>query len=483
MATKENNNNTNTNTNTQQKLLNEPSKTIFLQNVNYTATENDLKAFFSKFGVVVYAKICKSNGVSKGTAFVMFSKREDCESVVNTYNKCVANKESELNPFEFEGKFLKIFQAYDKNDSSQIPVKKEDRRNREFMLFGLYNNYNGELNDSDKEKREFIMKSKKDNFKNNPNLFTSKTRLTIRNFAKNVEENELRKKILEASNKWISEIKDLEKKKHYERTKKIKQVKIIRDPKNNNKSKGTAFAEMFDEELAKGTILKLSNIPLREDDDRGLIVDFALEDARKIHKRELINQSKKAKQEQRKHDLLVEKLKDKKNKDDTNFLKLNEDKENKNKNNKKQNNNITPLTEISDENLLMKMLYECNSRGKKQRIQKRLMAVKNIDREELLKLVASQRNKYQPVKAKSKKESLKKGDKNKEDEYHEEVIENERTNINKKSKQQKRKDKKEEKMLAKKRKRDEIEKQREEEEMEGGMNQYFQMIEKKLKDE
>lgn len=236
---------TNTNNNTiitpvkenTDKLLNEPAKTIFLQNVNYTATEADLKAFFSKFGSVVYAKICKSNGVSKGTAFVMFEKKEDCESIVRTFKKSEENKEFELNPFEFEGKFLKIFQAYDKNDASQKPDKKEDRRNREFLLYGLYTNYNGELSDSDKEKREFIIKSKKENFKNNPNLYTSKTRLTIRNFAKNVEESELRKKILDACNEWINDIKDIEKRKYYERTKKIKQVKLIRDPNNNNKSK------------------------------------------------------------------------------------------------------------------------------------------------------------------------------------------------------------------------------------------------------
>ena len=83
-----------------------------------------------------------------------------------------------LNPleFEFEGKPLKIFQAYDKSDASSIPTKKEDRRNRENMLFGLYNMsaFKTEVNDLDKEKREFLIQTKKENFKMNPNLFTAK---------------------------------------------------------------------------------------------------------------------------------------------------------------------------------------------------------------------------------------------------------------------------------------------------------------------
>jgi hypothetical protein len=89
----------------------------------------------------------------------------------------------------------------------------------------------------DKEKVEFLIKSKKDNFKKNPNLFVSKTRLTIRNFPKNVEDAELKKKLLSGAEEWIDKLEDKEKKSFYNRSKKIKQVRIIRDPNNNNKSK------------------------------------------------------------------------------------------------------------------------------------------------------------------------------------------------------------------------------------------------------
>lgn len=207
------------------------SRTLFLQNINYSSTENDLFNFFKRFGAIVYAKVCKVNDVSKGTGFVMFSRPEDCDTVLETYDKCLKSN-SELNPFEFDGKYIKVFRAYDKSDSSQIPKKKEDRRNRESLLFGLYNHFNGDLNDMDKEKREYLMKMKKDNFTNNPNLFTSNTRLTLRNFSKKLNEDGLRDIITKATNKY-SKDKSIDLKK----TKLIKQVKIIRDPDNNNKSK------------------------------------------------------------------------------------------------------------------------------------------------------------------------------------------------------------------------------------------------------
>ena len=84
----------------------------------------------------------------------MFSKPEDCSSVLDIYNKSQSNQ-SELNPFESEGKYLKTFPVYDKSNTEDMPKKKEDRRNREYMLFGLYNHFNGDLNEMDKEKREY----------------------------------------------------------------------------------------------------------------------------------------------------------------------------------------------------------------------------------------------------------------------------------------------------------------------------------------
>lgn len=439
------------------KPLNDPAKTIFVQNVNYTSTEDNLYSFFKRFGPVVYAKICKSNGVSKGTAFVMFSRKEDCDTVVETASKAT----SELNPFEFEGKNLKIFRAYDKSDQSQIPTKKEDKRNREYLLYGLYKHFNGELSDTDKEKREFLMNSKKDNFKNNPNLFTSKTRLTLRNFSKKLTDEELKELMINAAKSWVESL-PADKKKDYSKTKFIKQVKILKDPQQNNKSKGTAFAEVINEELAKALIEKLSNVTTPKGEDKGLIIDFALEDSRKVFKRTMrqnkVKHDNNVKKKERKQELNLQKQKESENQ----HLSLNEKKE------------ATTIDKIEDKSKLCEMYFKNPSRGKKQRIRNRLSALLAKSQDEVIKYLQSEKGKYVAFQT----ETFSTLDNS---EYKTKEIDTKNSNLNKKAKKERKEEKKKDKLLNKKRKKESRIQEDDEDEMEGGMNSYFQEIEKKLK--
>ena len=166
----------------------------------------------------------------------MFKNKETCDTLMQTYDKLTSEK-SELNPFEVDNKYLKILRAYDRSDSSAIPEKKEDRRNREFLLFGLYNHFNGDLNDIDKEKRENFMASKKESFKKNPNLFTSKDRICVRNFNKEVTQEVLSNLIKEYADKWINSFPDVKIKRKLKNTKLVKQIKLVIDTENDNKNK------------------------------------------------------------------------------------------------------------------------------------------------------------------------------------------------------------------------------------------------------
>ena len=508
---------------TKQELINDPGRTLFLQNVEYSLKEYEVREFFQKFAPVVYAKICKSNGVSKGTAFVMFEKQEDASEVLNLYKLSIKNTlnkdrdskvptlDLEINDiseeaFYLKGKHLKIFQAYDKNDSASIPQKKEDKRNRENLLFGLHNHFNGDLNDTDKEKREFLIKSKKDNFKNNPNLFTSKTRLTVRNFSKKVDENKLREVVMDAANSFVKNITDKEKLNYYNKTKKLKQVKIIRDPKQNNKSKGTAFIEVCDEELAKAIIQSLSNTNLDETDKennfKGLIIDFALEDIRKVNKSLAILARKKEGIERKKQEM-KELQKEKKKEEKANNLILNlkegkEDKEgnskfkklsNSNSNekgskNRNKNENENTIEMINDKATLLDLLKNTNSRGKKTRIKNRLISKFKATNEEIEEVI-NQRNTQEKQKQEAKNE-IKNNSQNQEKKnksnYVEEEVKSNQVNINKKTKKQKREEKKIKKKEAKQQKENERRQREEDEEMDGGMNQYFKLIEDKLKE-
>lgn len=214
---------------------NDLTRTIFIQNINYSTTEIGLKDFFNKFGKVVYAKICKSNGVSKGTGFVMFKEMETLEKIISLFED---SAESPLFPFELDGKKLNIYRSYDKNDPSQIPNKRPDRRNREYLLFGLYNmnEFSTEVSQQDKEKREYLMKEKKESFKNNPNLFTSSTRICIRNFSKKITEEELKDLVNSHLDQWV-ESQSEEIKENYAKQKKMKQFKLLRNNDEEKKSK------------------------------------------------------------------------------------------------------------------------------------------------------------------------------------------------------------------------------------------------------
>jgi hypothetical protein len=380
------------------KPLFDQSRTIFLQNINFSASENDLFNFFKRFGAIIYAKICKVNNTSKGTGFIMFSKIEDCNSVLEMYEKSIISQ-GEINPFEFQGKFLKIYKAYDKNDSSQKPLKKEDRRNRENLLFGLYNHFNGDLNEMDKEKREYLMSVKKENFTKNPNYYTSKTRLTIRNFSKNINEEQIREIVLNITKKYAKE-KEIDERK----VKFIKQVKIIRDSMTN-KSKGTCFVEAYSEDLAKYLILNLSNIKISNNNEKGIIIDYALEDNRKLYKMEM-----KKKKIQHENNIKKKEMRKKK-------LEQNE---------KGEERKEIIINEISDVNLLSELYVNSISRGKKQKLKKRLLTILNNNELEFEKAINNKRKEVF-----INKENY--NEKNGSNEYRDEVIQSKNTELNKKA--------------------------------------------------
>lgn len=243
--------------------------------------------------------------------------------------------------------------------------------------------------------------------------------------------------------------------------------------------------------MAKGLIHTLNNKPLREGDEKTLIVDFALEDARKLHKQQILKDLKKRNMEEKNGQNILKKELgkkfDKKNKflnENNNDLNLDEKsnkKDNKRKDSNKPKENVTPVNEISDEKALIKMFYSCVSRGKKQRVKKRLMEVKKVDVKEVEAILNESKLKYKPKTVMS----TNKNKKDDQEQYRVEVVDNERTNINKQSKKLRRNErsqlKKDDKMLSKKRKKDQLNEKEDEEEINGGMNQYFRAIEEKLK--
>ena len=84
-----------------------------------------------------------------------------------------------------------------------------------------------------------------------------------------------------------------EEKKEFKKSKKlIKQVKMIRDDSRveddgSKRPSGLAFIELETAPLALFISRRLNNLILRKGSKRGIIVDFAVQDARKLRKREM----------------------------------------------------------------------------------------------------------------------------------------------------------------------------------------------------
>ncbi|MDH4127419.1 MAG: RNA-binding protein [Spirochaetota bacterium] len=80
---------------------------IYVGNLSYEVTENDLQKSFEAFGKVVTVKIIKDpyTDSSKGFGFVEMSTKEEADAAV-----------AELNGKELKGRTLKVNEAHARNE-------------------------------------------------------------------------------------------------------------------------------------------------------------------------------------------------------------------------------------------------------------------------------------------------------------------------------------------------------------------------------
>ena len=81
---------------------------IYVGNLSYEVTEEDLKEAFEAFGAVETAKVIKDNytGRSKGFGFVEMPAKDEAQSAIN-----------ELNDKELKGRTLKVNEARPRTES------------------------------------------------------------------------------------------------------------------------------------------------------------------------------------------------------------------------------------------------------------------------------------------------------------------------------------------------------------------------------
>ena len=340
---------------------NDDMKEIFIRNIGYSTSEEKLKELFTQIipeNTIEFCLLCKDKETqnSKGSAFIKLTK-ESYDKVMLLYKEYSTKKSNfnEMNPFELEGRYLKLFDAMTKEELKNLEKEKEkknSKRNKTYLYYGLSKETISKLKEfqniteKDKERRERLIQIKKANFYNNPNFHVSETRLSFRNLDKNINENNLKEKINEVLEN------DEKIQKEYKNKKLIKQIKLLRE--DDDKSKCVAFVECLNFDIAKFLIDNLSGITLNEKSEKGLIIDFSLDDFRKRLSRErklerikeVKKQIKKEKREKRRNEKVEE--------------------------NGENNENKVGIKDINDINKLIDLYHTTMSRGKKQRIKKKL---------------------------------------------------------------------------------------------------------------
>lgn len=134
------------------------------------------------------------------------------------------------------------------------------------------------LSNTDLLKREHAQRDKKIKLKN-PNFFVSRTRLSIKNLPKDVDEKTLKKICIEATKE-----NDAPKNGQI-----VKQVKIMRDLDKrdidgNPRSRGFAFVEFVEHEDALAALRKINNNPDYFGPANRPIVEFSLENSQQLLK-------------------------------------------------------------------------------------------------------------------------------------------------------------------------------------------------------
>ncbi|XP_023400366.1 RNA-binding protein 28 isoform X2 [Loxodonta africana] len=238
-------------------------KTVFIRNLSFDSEEEDLGELLQQFGDLKYVRIVLHPDTehSKGCAFVQFLTQEAAQ-------KCLAaaSPETEGGGLKLDGRQLKVDLAVTRDEAAKLQTKKVKKptgtRNlylaREGLIRAGTKAAEG-VSAADMAKRE-------------------RTRLCLHNLPKAVDDQQLRKLLLSAT--------------RGQKGVRIKECRVMRDLKGahgkvKGQSLGYAFAEFQAHEHALTALRHINNNPDVFGPQKRPIVEFSLEDRRKLKMKEL----------------------------------------------------------------------------------------------------------------------------------------------------------------------------------------------------
>ncbi|KAL8370466.1 hypothetical protein RB595_000709 [Gaeumannomyces hyphopodioides] len=213
--------------------LSDNSSTLFIRNVPFTTTDEQLKEHFSQFGAVRYARVVMDHATQRpaGKGFVCFFNVEDAESCARNAPRYrpapTLTKHSVLQDetvdaegkYTLEGRVLQVSKAVSKNEAENLTSAAAAARNaqdkdkrRLFLLsegqIPASSPVYSLLPASEIQMREASAKQRKKMIESNPSLHLSLTRLAIRNIPRNTTAKDLKALAREAVVGFAKDVKE-----------------------------------------------------------------------------------------------------------------------------------------------------------------------------------------------------------------------------------------------------------------------------------
>ncbi|EKM74992.1 hypothetical protein AGABI1DRAFT_47085, partial [Agaricus bisporus var. burnettii JB137-S8] len=218
----------------------EVGTTLFVRNVPFTATDDELRLLFRSFGPLRYARITMDldTGRSRGTGFACFWNLEDADKVIeqsDLLRKETTGDAPTKNPFVLpsiltpdpsaslaqslvlHGRTLDVVRAVTRDQASKLKEdgekarQKADKRNMYLLKEGVIlpnSPLAKDLAPADLERRTNSHNARRALLKSNPSLYISRTRLSVRQIPLFVTERVLKRLALHAVRAFESEVKE-----------------------------------------------------------------------------------------------------------------------------------------------------------------------------------------------------------------------------------------------------------------------------------
>ncbi|CAN9499236.1 unnamed protein product [Ophioblennius macclurei] len=256
-------------------------KTVFIRNLSFDTEEEGLEEVLLQYGELHYIKIVlhPETDHSKGCAFAQFKSKEAADSCI-----AAAQDASENGGIRVDGRKLLIVAAVSRDDAVKMKVKtnkvETGSRNlylaREGLIRAGTKAAEG-VSEADMIKRTRFEEVKRAKLRD-INVFVSKNRLCVHNLPKSVDNKKLKTLCFQA----LKGVKGV----------RIPECRVMYDKKPEKgqvmgQSLGYAFVQFGDHDHALAVLRHLNNNPDIFGSHKRPIVEFSLEDLRKLKIKEM----------------------------------------------------------------------------------------------------------------------------------------------------------------------------------------------------